>query len=42
MLIAEESPHREPWWKCYGCWKIIALSILGAVYVGCLLRACGA
>jgi len=37
-LIAEEIKHRNPWWSCYGCWKIIALALLYAVMIGVAIR----
>lgn len=37
-LIAEEYPHRSPWWSCFGCWKIVTLLLLYAMAAGFTLR----
>jgi hypothetical protein len=38
-LVAEEYTHRNPWYCCFGCWKIITLALLYAAVCGLWIRS---
>ncbi len=37
-MTINTTPHRDPWWSCYGCWKVIAVTLAVAVWAGLVLH----